>query len=211
VTLNGATYGAGQYIIVADSGTILSSPDLTTWNGQNSTVTQNLLQVAYGSGVFVGVGQSGTVLTSSDGTNWSQQLSGVTEDITNVIFSHDLFVALPLTSSPTVILTSYDGINWNAFQAVCPVPSGFLFANGNFAMVQTGRLATPLLEASGMTEQGFALKFLGPTGESYLLQSSQDLVNWSTLSSFTNSQNPVLLLDPAALDHQSDFYRIVPP
>jgi hypothetical protein len=185
VSLNGVAYVGGQYIVVGDSGAMLSSPDSVAWTGQASTVTMNLMQVAYGNGIFVVVGQSGTVVMSSDGTNWSQETSGVTADIDSVIFYNSQFVAPVMTGSPSEILTSYDGVHWNVqnfgtpfpFQTVCPLPSGLLFASTNFAMIKTQSLATPELVPSGMTDQGFAVKFFGVPGQSYFLQSSPDLLN----------------------------------
>jgi hypothetical protein len=219
VDLNGVAYGGGQFIVAADGGTILSSTDSATWTGQDSTVTENLMQVAYGNGVFVGVGQSGTIVMSADGTNWSRQGSGVTAGIDDIIFNDGLFVAPAMVSSPSVILTSYDGVHWNMLQlaspfaseAVCPVPGGLLFGSTNFAIVRTGNLVTPQLVPSGMTDQGFAVEFFGVPGQPYVFQSSPDLMNWHGLSSFTNSQNPVLLLDSAALGYSYNFYRVVAP
>ncbi|HEY3853850.1 MAG TPA: hypothetical protein VGO67_05600 [Verrucomicrobiae bacterium] len=219
VNLNGVAYGNGQYIVVGDSGTILSSQDSATWNGQYSAVTENLMQVAYGNGVFVGVGQSGTVIMSSDGTNWSPETSGVTADIDSVIYHNNQFVAPVTTGSPSQILTSSDGAHWNvqnlatpySFETVCPIPSGLLFASTNFAMIKIASQASPQLVPSGMSDQGFEVKFFGTPGQSYFLQSSQDLLNWKNLTLFTNLQNPEVLFDSQASAYSNNFYRVVAP
>jgi len=204
---------------VGNGGALLNSSDLSAWIGEYSAVTNDLLQAAYGNGTFVGVGQSGAIVTSSDGTNWQQQDSGVTSDITDIIFNGGHFVAATASSSPSLVLISYDGTNWSTLglatpftlQSLCALPSGLLFAGANCAILQTGNLTVPQFVPLGLTQNGFALIFSGAIGQSYHLQSSLDLVNWSDVYSFTNSQNPVSLLDPAATGRRAGFYRMMTP
>ena len=59
---------SGMYVVVGQSGTILTSTDGTTWSSQTSGTTQNLNGVSYGNNFIVTEGYNGTILTSSDGT-----------------------------------------------------------------------------------------------------------------------------------------------
>ena len=75
----------GLFVTVGESGTILTSPDGTTWTERTSGTSIFLIGVTYGNGLFVSVGDSGTILTSPDGTTWTERtfgtyisLSGVT-------------------------------------------------------------------------------------------------------------------------------------
>ena len=73
--LYGVAYGNNQFVAVGDAGTILTSPDGSTWTSQTSG-TQGLLQaVTYGDSLFVAVGGH-AIFTSPDGTTWTVQTSG---------------------------------------------------------------------------------------------------------------------------------------
>ncbi|HEY3915612.1 MAG TPA: hypothetical protein VGN61_14080 [Verrucomicrobiae bacterium] len=219
VSLSGAAYGKGQFIVVGNAGTILSSTDSASWQGQASTVTQNLNELAFGNSIFVAVGQSGTITTSLDGVNWTQQTSGTSANITTIIYNNGLFVAPTAASSPSVVLTSYDGIHWQSttlaseypLDAVCPVANGLLLAGTSFAILETGNLGTPVLQGLGLTPQGFSLEYSGPLAQSHHFQGSPDLITWTNISAFTNTQNPFPLQDPSALTHSNGFYRVIAP
>ena len=90
-TFSGVAYGNDTFVVVGNSGTILSSSDNgTTWdNRTNSSVTsKNLYHVGYGNNVFVAVGFDGTIVTSSDnGTTWTSRTSGFSNSLYNVIYS----------------------------------------------------------------------------------------------------------------------------
>jgi len=70
------TYGNSTFVIVGNSGTILTSPDGTSWDNRTSGTTVTLSEVTYGNNIFVPVGSSGTILTSPDGTTWTSRSSG---------------------------------------------------------------------------------------------------------------------------------------
>ena len=64
------TTSSPLYAAVGNSGTILTSPDGTSWTSRTSGTTEDLYGVTYANSTFVVVGTSGTILTSSDGTTW---------------------------------------------------------------------------------------------------------------------------------------------
>ena len=90
-SFSGVAYGNDNFVVVGNSGTILSSSDNgTTWdNRTNSSVTSNYLRhVGFGNDVFVAVGGNGTIVTSSDnGTTWTSRTSGFSSTLYNVIYS----------------------------------------------------------------------------------------------------------------------------
>src|SRR5437773_5942940 len=72
VQLSDIAYGAGIFVVVGDSGTILTSSDGATWFPRNSGTSYHLGGITFGNGLFVAVGGRGfpirsTVLTSGDG------------------------------------------------------------------------------------------------------------------------------------------------
>jgi len=81
--LNSVTYGAGAFVAVGASGSILRSTDGTKWHVVSSGVTTFLRKVAYLNSYFIAVGDSGTFLYSTDGITWTAN--------TNVSSSFNLY------------------------------------------------------------------------------------------------------------------------
>ena len=75
-----------MFVTVGDSGTILTSPDGTSWTKRTSGTSEYLFGVTYGNGLFVTVGNSGTILTSTDGTTWTSKTSGTTQNLWGVTY-----------------------------------------------------------------------------------------------------------------------------
>jgi photosystem II stability/assembly factor-like uncharacterized protein len=94
---------------VGDKGTILTSPDGTTWTKRTSGTTEFLFGVTYANGLFVTVGKKGTILTSPDGTTWTKRTSGTSIDLIGVTYANGLFVTVGKRGT---ILTSPDGTTW---------------------------------------------------------------------------------------------------
>jgi hypothetical protein len=115
--LNVVTYSSADDLFVAvggngfNTGTVITSPDGTTWTTRTSGTTNTLRAVAYSSTLFVAVGHAGTVITSSDGTTWITQTSGTTNTLYGVTYSpeEDLFVAVGFFGT---VITSPDGTTW---------------------------------------------------------------------------------------------------
>jgi hypothetical protein len=105
------------FIAVGGSGTILTSPDGTTWTAQTSGTSNDLRSVAYdGSSTIVAVGFSGTILTSSDGTTWTSRTSGTSININNVAYGNNQFVVV---GDNGTTLYSSDGITWTDWTSSC--------------------------------------------------------------------------------------------
>jgi hypothetical protein len=58
------------------------------------------------------------------------------------------------------------------------------------------------------TNGAFQLAVYGQTGQSYTLQASTNLVDWVSLSSFTYTNTPTYVSDPAAGNYSRRFYRV---
>ncbi|PPD53658.1 MAG: hypothetical protein CTY12_04640, partial [Methylotenera sp.] len=126
--INGSTFGDGLFVVVGASGSILTSPDGSTWTVRNSGLTlenniqwtDDLFDVTYGNGVFVAVGMNGRCITSSNGINWTKQ--------------HSVFGNRPPISNLTSI---FDGTANKAFSIA--------FGNGVFVAVgSAGQIAKSL-------------------------------------------------------------------
>jgi len=105
----------GLFVVVGDNGTILTSPDGTTWTQRTSPpgpfgARVHLYDVTYGNGLFVTVGgDNGTILTSPDGTTWAKRNSGTSNDLYGVTYGNGLFVTV---GEYGTFLTSPDGTTW---------------------------------------------------------------------------------------------------
>jgi mono/diheme cytochrome c family protein len=66
--------------------------------------------------------------------------------------------------------------------------------------------------APGFLANGtFQMQYWGPAGQTYVLQGSSDLINWTPLSTNVPAAAPFTLVDPAAATAPCRFYRIVTP
>ena len=84
--LQGVTYANSTFMSVGDSGTILTSPDGSSWTSRTSGTSNSLYGVTYGNSTFVAVGGYGYIRTSSDGTSWTIRTSGSYGNGTSRIF-----------------------------------------------------------------------------------------------------------------------------
>lgn len=120
---SGTYYAAGN---TADgsSGTILKSPDGTTWTTQVSSGPKLNGISASDSSVAYAVGDNGTVQKTIDGgTNWSSQ----TTDSNYVLYGVDTVnattaYAVGKNGSDGVILKTTDGTNWSTTQTISGIP-----------------------------------------------------------------------------------------
>lgn len=76
---------------------------------------------------------------------------------------------------------------------------------GNFVNSE----AVPRLSGGTLSTTGFELRFRGALGETYLIETSEDLRVWSPLWRFTNSAPSSVLTDSGATNHASRYYRAV--
>ena len=102
----------GLFVAVGDNGTILTSPDGSTWAKRNSGTSEEFLGVTYGNGIFLTIGLDGNILISPDGTTWAE---GSYENSYSygffkaATYGNGLFVTV---SKNGAIQTSPDGTTW---------------------------------------------------------------------------------------------------
>jgi uncharacterized delta-60 repeat protein len=109
--LNGVWYGAFPgpelFVVVGDSGTILTGGSGITWTARTSGTQARLLAVTFGGGVFMAVGENGTVLTSTNGIDWTAQATGFSGPLASVAYGKGIFVIAG--PHPTLLTTSDRG------------------------------------------------------------------------------------------------------
>lgn len=109
--LNCITRTNAQYVVVGDSGCILTSSDMETWSKRMSPTERNLRSVTWTGVLAVAVGDSGTIIASSDAITWSGVNIGKTEDLNSVIWTGDGLMA---AGDKGVVLMSIDASQWTA-------------------------------------------------------------------------------------------------
>jgi hypothetical protein len=151
----------GLFVAVGDNGTILTSPDGTTWAKRTSPpgpfgARVHLYDVTYGNGLFVTVGgDNGTILTSPDGTTWAKRDSGTSNDLYGVTYGNGLFVTV---GEYGTFLTSPDGTTWtksssdaSATAAGPPGPAHRIYYGNGLFVTVGGDNGTILTSPDGTT------------------------------------------------------------
>jgi hypothetical protein len=98
MALRGSTYGTNPagvsyYVVVGDAGTIVTSPDATTWSVTPPPLSQDLRAIRLGTR-FVAVGQGGAVIYSDDAINWSLSSVPGSPDLASIIFTPAMYLAV---------------------------------------------------------------------------------------------------------------------
>jgi hypothetical protein len=84
------TYANGLFVVVGDSGTILTSPDGVTWTSRISNTPNNLTAVIYANGAFF---TNSANLVSSDGINWINHQTTSVSGI-GLIFNNGVIISV---------------------------------------------------------------------------------------------------------------------
>ena len=172
-------YPQGNPLLVAvgDSGTIVTSPNASTWTLLTSTTTKNLNGVTYGgNSQFVAVGAAGIILPSPDGVAWNSKTLSPTVNLNGVTYGNSQFVAVGESGT---ILTSTDGATWTSRISGTNVNlNGVTFCYSQFVAV--GDSGTCLTSPDGVTWTSKTM--LIPTDLSGVapggIQQSSDGVTW---------------------------------
>ncbi len=111
LNLFGVTYGAGKFVAVGSSGSILISSNgadwsLISWNPW--PIWWDFWSVSYGAGLFVAVGDEGNIYTSADGVDWTFRGLPVGA-LRCVRWVQDRFIA---TGSSGRLALSTNGTDW---------------------------------------------------------------------------------------------------
>ena len=102
--LTSICYGT-EWVVVGNSGTILSSSDLRNWTTVKSGTANNLNGVFSEPFNYVAVGDGGTILTSPDGSAWTVQSSGVTSSL----YSYTFIPGVPYRTPSLVVVCGQSG------------------------------------------------------------------------------------------------------
>lgn len=211
VTLWGVTWAGSPinlFVAVGSKGTVLTSPNGSTWTKQTTPVTSTsgpeLYAVTWNStqNLLVAVGGSGTILTSTNGTSWTQQSSvpSTTPTLLGVTNRGSQYVAV---GSSGTIWNSSNGTTWTA-AATNPLTTGLNSVAWNstlsrYAVVGDNGVAATSADGASWTVQNStagsnALYTVISTGGVFLtlgnagtarLTASGSVTDWSTVGTIT--------------------------
>jgi bla regulator protein BlaR1 len=104
----GVAHGNGQYVIVREKGSIMTSPDGLKWTAQDSPTENNLLGVFWDGQQYLAGGDRGTILSSPDGVHWTPRASGTHISIYSFARSDKGYVAVGNDG----VCVSKDSVTW---------------------------------------------------------------------------------------------------
>lgn len=229
--LSAVAYGGGRFVAVGDGGTLLTSPNGSSWTRYTSAGGLNYSQVVYGNGIFIASYGSGTNLIIPANSNpfppiySSFQNSGTTVSFGRLAFFNGLFIAAGYSSTlgTNVFLTSTDGTNWLQHSYYYgDTITGLIFdgrqlvAVGDSSNFLFGSVFTSApLVSLGLSFNGSPqLNLTGAVGLSYRIDYQNQLPsgtgsNWQSLTNFTLTNSPCIWTDTQTSNSQSRFYRAV--
>jgi hypothetical protein len=223
-------FGTGLFVALRNNTngllTALTSPDGVDWGEHETGIkSQEIKGIAYGNAQFVAVGNASyiirandygqaRILNSIDGVNWVERLATTNYALTAVTFAEGRFVTVgySVTAGDSVILTSSDAVNWLRRPSPRDNPlSGVAFGNGHFVALgntplQSGPIVT-LASTLNVRTGLLSLSLTGPTGMSYTIQSSTNLLSWQNVTNITSGQETIAVLDISPADFGQLLYR----
>ena len=216
--LYGVAFGQGTFVAVGWSGGdsfSLVSTDGLTWASFPQDPTTDLERLCYGNGVFVAV-EDGPIKTSNDGSNWTPVASqpDIGQTCSRVVWAHGTFVVV---GGKGTLLTSTNGADWIARNCWAGFNlDGVAYGRGTFVIVgDYGILQSDPLPLWGLdlkpvgpqTNGAFALEASGPADQTWEIDTSTNLVDWTWLAQFPNTNTVMPVLDSGARGCSRRFYR----
>lgn len=132
--LNGVAYGGGRWMIVAESGELLTSTDSLAWT-KLSPSTDRLRDLIFAYGQFVITGDNGLVRTTIDATNYAAKALPGGFFVESVTYARRAFVAV---GEDGYAITSSDATTWTTLASgTTAYLRGITFFNGQFIAVGT--------------------------------------------------------------------------
>lgn len=114
----------GLFAVVADSGSVMTSPDGTTWTGRTSPSATDWRDIIWDSvhAQFVAVGgpsltAASQVMTSSNGITWTNRTAAADRTWEGVTYSPDLALYCAVAqdgAAAGMVMTSPDAVTWTS-------------------------------------------------------------------------------------------------
>jgi hypothetical protein len=217
-TVSGLTFGevfVGVGYDDNDVGSIFTSTDGVSWTAQTVPPNEGLLGVGFGNGTYVAVGSVGAAAVSTNSTSWTAATTGTINDLWGTEYGHGAFVAVGWGG---VILTSPDGSAWTQ-RSSGTTNALYGIGYGNRQFVAVGRNGTilvsdpfPEMEAPSLSEPAkrpgeFSFRLSGTPGQTYSIQFTSNLKEWTTLTNVLCTVSPMSYAIPENASREG-YYRL---
>jgi hypothetical protein len=216
--ISGLAASSGLVVATGDRGTILTSSDGNSWTKRSSGTSAWLFRVRYVLGHFLAVGENGTILQSSTGQSWTAAVSGTTNWLNDaVVVNNTCYVV----GNQGTVLASTNLSKWTrVFLPSSQSLYGAAARNGQLVVVgyqgsilrsQVVPNLTPVRFLSFGQSDGLNVFLVaGLPDQSFTLDSSNDLVHWTTgprLDLIYGSGTLVFLVAQASNAPPAQYYR----
>ncbi len=216
--LNAIAWGAGKFVVVGNTGTLLTSADGSQWQRVTLGTTANLRSVTYGGGRWVAVGASGVAVTSTDAATWQVIATGATATFNGIGYDGSAFFAV---GDSGTIRKSTDGSTWStvtsgttrtlyalaygAGRYVVGTTNGDVLVSTNGAawslqsLGYTSNASSAVRSLIYKTGYGFALNFYDNTTSSNRFLRSTDGLSWTASAGYAGNAQSLLVSDDLVL------------
>jgi len=186
--ISGLAPGTNLLVATGDQGLILTSPDGSTWTKRASGTTNWLWRAGWLNGCFLAFGENGAMVKSTGGTTWSAVTTGTTNWLNDAVMVSN---ACFCVGNNGTVLASTNLVNWtNAGCITSQSLYGAATQNGQLVVVglEGTILRSPVIPDTtppsfvSYTQSSGENIFLvaGVPDQQFTLDSSTNLVNWST-------------------------------
>ena len=126
----GICHDGTRYVVVGDSGLVMTSTDGGTWSKVTTNISSvNLVKVSYGAGIYVAVTNDSKIYSSTDLATWT--LRQTTSGTAGVVFGGGVFVAYG-----GEIYSSTNGTSWTLRTNPGGGFSRGAYVNGRFLLTE---------------------------------------------------------------------------
>lgn len=192
--LNNAAFGNGTWVIVGNSGAVLTSADATDWVVGGAGTSLNLKDVIFVNNMFVAVGST-RCFTSPNGIDWTETASGLGGNDAGIAFGDGLYVIAGTFGN---LRYSTDLINWTVqdpghtthFYGIA-FAAGRFVAVGNGGTITQGAIGENWVTTNPVTTRlndvAFGNNMFVVSGHSGAILTSSDGINWTDQGSIGSS------------------------
>ena len=225
-SMYGVAFGNGRFYAAGYGGMVIYSDNGTNWNiaqGEGAIQIRNC--IIFGAGSFITAGNAVNYYNGyaagyifGPGGADGGIVGGYTNTLAGVAFGNKTFTAV---GSGGFVLTGTTNLQtWidrprfttNNLNAVTYGNGTFVAVGSRGTILQSANTVPPNISLFNyVSGTGAQLTISSLPGAVFTLEKSPDLVNWSSVSDFTNVTGLLMTLDPETAVETQGFYRIKPP
>lgn len=158
--LRSVASGAGSWVAVGDSGTIVRSTDGKSWSLVDAACGADLTKVVFAQGGFQVLGDSGVLLSSKDGVGWERKSIGVRARLLDAIWSDSIKIVV---ADSNRVYSSTDGVAWSGSALLAGDRIRFVSKSRNgFLLAGTFGLSFSSADGKSWTSNGDGAIFRSP-------------------------------------------------